>query len=323
MILLTGATGNTGSAIARELSARGVPFVAMARSSARRRELTERGLEVVAGDFDDPKSLASALEGIERAYLVSTPDETLMRREGAFIDAAKKAGVRHIVKCSAYLADESSESPNLRSHGVVERALRDSGMAWTILRPHGFMQTFTLFSWDLVREAGVISAPHGEGKMPLVDVRDVAALAVKALTEPGHEGKLYEITGPQALGMWDMAELLERALHRPVSFVEGDAGSMEVVMKILGVPETPRKHVEVIAKLVRERRVERVHDTLREQGITPTTYEQFLEDWIAGRAGSGNSFKPPNTAVVRALTFAMPKLMRLRIKLLGRPRRPN
>lgn len=321
MILLTGATGNTGSEIAKLLQARDVPFVAMARSDGRRRELEARGIRVVFGDLDDRGSLVPALEGVDRAYLVSTPDETLVRRERAFIDAAREAGVRHIVACSAYLADEASESPNLRSHGVIERALRDSGVAWTVLRPHGFMQTFTLFSWDLIREAGVISAPHGDGAMPLVDVRDVAALAVKALTEPGHEGRAYDITGPEALSMWDMAEALERALHRPVSYVEGDERSMGVVMKILGVPETPRKHVEVIARLVREHRVDRVHDTLREQGITPTTYDQFLSDWIAGRAGGGNSFQPPNTPLVRALTFVMPKLMKLRMDVLGRPRR--
>jgi uncharacterized protein YbjT (DUF2867 family) len=323
VILLTGATGNTGSEIARQLLARGVAFKAMARTAHARRALEDKGIPAVAGDFDDPSSLAPALAGVDRAYLVSTPDETLIDRELAFIDAAKRAGVRHVVKCSAILADETSESPNLRSHAVIERALRRSGVAWTILRPHAFMQTFTLFSWDLICEAGVISAPHGDGMMPLVDVRDVAALAAKTLTEPGHEERCYDVSGPEALSMWDMAEVLTRVLRRPVSYVEGSARSMELMMRALGVPEVPRKHVDVAARLVRENRVAKVNDTLIEHGVKPTTYEQFLLDWVAGKTGGGNSFKLPDTRLARALSAAMPKLMKLRIALGGRPQRPS
>lgn len=322
MILLTGATGNTGSQIAERLKGLGVPFVAMARRASARSALEARGFPTISGDFDDRESLQRALRGIERTYLVSTPDGTLTARECTFIEEAKRAGVRHIVKCSAILADGTSESPNLRSHATIERALRASGLEWTILRPHAFMQTFTLFSWSLVCEAGVVSAPHGDGAMALVDVRDVAALAVKALTEPGHEGRLYEVSGPQALTMWDMADALSKVLGRPVSYVEGSPRSMELMMRVLGVPDVPRAHVRAASKLVRENRVGEVTDTLAEHGVTATTYEQFLEDWVAGRTGGGSSFEVPKTRFVRALTVLMPKMMRMRIAIGGRPLRP-
>ena len=197
-IVLTGATGNTGQVIAEELKQRGVPFVAMARSEKNRSKLAASGIEVVPGDFDDPPSMVRALEGAEKAYLVCTPDYMLVPRDTAFI-AAKQAGIRHIVKCSAYLAGIDAETENLCSHGIIERALINSGLDYTIIRPHGFMQTITLMSWDMLQKARVISFPGGDGSLPLVDEWDVAEVGVKALTEPGHTGKIYGVTGPESL----------------------------------------------------------------------------------------------------------------------------
>jgi uncharacterized protein YbjT (DUF2867 family) len=323
-ILITGATGNTGRVIAAELLGRVGPelsIVAMARGEASRARLAARGLPTVHGDFDDPASLVRALAGVTRAYLVCTPDERLIARETAFITAARAAGVRHIVKCSAYMADIDGETQNLRSHGVIERALRDSGLEYTVLRPHGFMQTFTLFAWDMIERAGVISNPTGDGGLPLVDVRDVARVAVKALTEPGHSGKVYDLTGPEALTGARMAELLERVLGRPISYLPAAPAPFAVIMRLLGVPPTPREHVVKIMRMTREHRLERVHGTLAELGVGPTCYEEFLRDLVAGRTGGGNSFEAPTSAVFTVLSAVMPVLMRLRFRVFGRPRR--
>jgi uncharacterized protein YbjT (DUF2867 family) len=324
-ILVTGATGNTGRVVADELLRLGHPVVAMARGPARRDQLAARGLTSVHGDFDDPPSLARALAGARAAYLVCTPDERLVARETAFIRAARAAGVRHVVKCSALLADERGETRNLRSHGIIERALAESGMDHTIVRPTGFMQTFTLFAWDTIEKAGVISNPTGDGKMPLVDVRDVARVAVKALTEPGHAGHTYDLTGPEALDGERMAEILTAVLGRPISFLPAAPAPFAVMMRLLGVPPTPREHVVKIMRMTREHRLERVHATLARLGVEPTTYEQFLRDLVAGRTGGGNSFEPPKGPLVALLGALLPLALRLRIRLLGRPptRRPS
>src|SRR5687768_9186304 len=116
-ILLTGATGNTGQVVAEQLKSRGIPFVAMARSEQNRRKLEAAGFATIAGDFDEANSLARALEGIEQAYLVCTPDEHMIPREVAFIRAAKTAGVRHVVKCSAFWSALDGPTQNLRAHG--------------------------------------------------------------------------------------------------------------------------------------------------------------------------------------------------------------
>ncbi len=321
-ILLTGATGNIGQVVAAELARRGVPFVAMARSGSRRAALTARGITAIHGDFDDPASLAPALRGVRTAYLVCTPDEHLVRRETAFIRAARAAGVRRIVKCSAYMAGDDAPTQNLRSHGAIERVLLASGMEGTIVRPHGFMQTFTLFSWDLIQRAGVLSNPTGDGGMPLVDVRDVAQVVVRAIVDDGHVGRAYDLTGPESLDGHRMAEILESVLGRPIDFIPAAPAPFALMMRLLGVPPVPTEHVVTIMRLTREHRLERVEPTLTSLGIRPTTYEEFVRDLVAGRTGGGNSFKPPEGALARLLAAAMPAATRLRIRALGRSRRP-
>lgn len=311
--LITGATGNTGRVIAERLKQRNISFKVMARSEMRRRELESAGFSVVMGDFDDASSLDNALMGVQKAYLVCTPDERLVPRETAFINAAKKAGVQHIIKCSAYLADVNAKSLNLRSHGIIENALMNSGLTYTIIRPHGYMQTFLLFSWDTIQKAGVISLPGGDGKMALVDMRDVAEVAVKALTESGHEGKIYDITGAQALDFHEQAEILTRFLDRPVTYIPSDERQLKMVMSVFGVPETPTQHVVEIFRMQRQRGIEKVHSTLQDLGIQPIKYEQFVKDWIAGRTGGGNSFQPPDTLSVKLMNATMPFILRIRL----------
>jgi uncharacterized protein YbjT (DUF2867 family) len=296
-ILLTGATGNTGRVVAERLRERGQPFAALARSEARRRELEAAGIEVLGGDFDDLEGLARALQGVERAYLVCTPDEHLIPREVAFIRAAKQAGVRRIVKCSAYWADLLGETANLRAHGAIEAELIHSGLEYTIIRPHGFMQTFTLFNWPTIEKFGVISLPAGDGGIPLIDVRDVAEVAARALVEDDHVGKIYDLTGPEALSCEQQAAILSRVLGRSVRYVPGREWQLVLIMKLLGVPPTPAEHVVKIFRMQREHRFERTTSTLAELGITATSYERFVDDLVAGRTGGGNSFEQPRGPV--------------------------
>lgn len=317
-ILLTGASGNTGRVVAEQLVARGVPLVAMARSEARRRELEAAGLPTVHGDFDDPRSLERALAGVEKAYLVCTPDERLVPRETAFIAAAKRAGVRLVVKCSAFWAGHDGPTQNLRAHGAIEQALADSGLDATIVRPHGFMQTFTLFNWTMIQRAGALSMPTGDGGIPLVDVRDVAAVVVKALTEPGHVGKAYDITGPEVLTSAEQAAVLARVLGRPITYIPGSERQLRLVMRVLGVPPVPAEHVVKVFRMQREHLMEATTPTLHALGITPTTYEQFVRDLVAGRTAGGNSFQPPQTLAVKLLDTVMPLAVRLYLRVRGR-----
>ncbi|KAI9003994.1 NmrA family protein [Hyaloraphidium curvatum] len=317
-ILLTGATGNTGRVLADLLKSRGIPFAAMARSASRRAELEALGIPAVHGDFDDPASLLCALEGIEKAYLVCTPDEKVVERETAFIEAARAAGVKHIVKCSAFWAGLDAPTRNLRSHGEIELALRASGVPWTIIRPHGFMQTFTLFQWNMIEKAGAMSMPAGTGGIPLVDVRDVAEVAFKALTEPGHIGNAYDLTGPEVLTGYQQCAILEKVLGKPVTYIQGSETQLEAIMYLLGVPPVPSEHVIKIFKLQREHAMEETTDTLAELGVVPTRYEQFVRDLVDGKTSGGNSFEPPRTMIVRLMDNVMPWLVWAYLGVVGR-----
>ncbi|HMU38052.1 MAG TPA: SDR family oxidoreductase [Pseudomonadota bacterium] len=312
-ILVTGASGNTGRAVAEELQRQGVPFVAMTHSSTNMARFKAQGIDVIFGDFDAPETLRSALSGTKKAYLVCTPDEKLVRRETAFIRAASEAGVEHVVMCSAYLSGVDAETQNLRSHGVIENILKTSGMAYTIIRPVGFMQTFTLFVWDMVQRAGAISLPAGDGGMALVDTRDVAMIAVKALTESGHEGKVYDVTGPESLSPGQQADILGRVLGRKIHYLPMEGSGLSRVMSVLGVPVTPAEHVIKIFRMQREHRLEVVLHTQRDLGIVPTTYEQFVHDYVAGRTQGGNSFEPLDTLFVRAFNQIAMLALRVRV----------
>src|SRR5579872_2902317 len=216
MILVTGGTGSTGSELLGRLSRSGVAVRAMVR---RRRGGALPGVEFVDGDFDSRLSVQRALDGVERAYLVTNSSERTETQQLGFVEAARRAGVRHIVYLSQLHADRESPIRFLRYHGVVEDALAASGMAYTLLRPNYFMQGMLAFRSTILSEERFF-APLGDARVSLVDVRDIAAVAAAALTQTGHEGKTYDITGPEALTHAEMAAHLSRELGRRILFTD-------------------------------------------------------------------------------------------------------
>ncbi|NGN43557.1 SDR family oxidoreductase [Mesorhizobium sp. CGMCC 1.15528] len=220
MILLTGASGSVGFELTKLMSARGIAAKAMVRSEAAAGKLKGlAGIEPVAGDFDDPASLDAALQGVERAFLVTNSTERAEIQQLAFLATAKRAGVRHIVKLSQLHAATDSPVRFLRYHGAVEQAIRASGIAYTFLRPNLFMQGLLGFA-DTIANTGKLFAPIGASKISLIDIRDIAAVAFAALSTPGHEGQVYDLTGPDALTHDEIATQIGAAIGQPVSFVQ-------------------------------------------------------------------------------------------------------
>ena len=235
-ILVTGATGTVGTELCRRLSARGVRYRAMVRSKTGAQALAElRGAELVGGDFDDAASVADAVRGIERAFLLTNSSERAEAQQSAFVDVARRAGVGHIVKLSQWAADADSPVRFLRYHAAVEQKIRDSSIAYTFLRPNLFMQGLLGFRDPIVKQ-GKFFAPIGDAEISIVDVRDIAAVAAAALTEDGHEGSTYDITGPKALSHGEMAEKLSAALDRRVEFVSVPPEAMRGMLAGVGFP---------------------------------------------------------------------------------------
>jgi uncharacterized protein YbjT (DUF2867 family) len=220
MILVTGATGTIGRELVQDLQARKVKFKVMVRRAEACAAFEAQGIQPVIGDFSHPGTFPAVLAGATEVFLLTTPSPDQVRQEGAFLAACGKAGVRRIVRLSAQGANPWSASPLTRSHGLCEAQLEASGMAWTILRPTMFMQNLAPMYGESVAETSTFFAPAGDARIPWVDVRDIAALAAVTLTSEGHEGLVYELTGPQLHTYAGVAELLSAQLGRGVKFVD-------------------------------------------------------------------------------------------------------
>lgn len=236
MILLTGASGTVGRELAKLLSAQGIAAGAMVRSSAAAQTISGlTGITPVTGDFNDPASLDRALEGVTRAFLVTNSTERAEEQQLAFVAAAQRAGVRHIVKLSQLHAAPGSPVRFLRYHAVVEQAIRASGMAYTFLRPNLFMRGLLGFA-GTVAATGKLFAPIEASRISLIDVRDIAAVACAALTAPGHDGRTYDLTGPEALSHAEIAAHIAAATGQQVTFMPVPPGAMRQAACDAGMP---------------------------------------------------------------------------------------
>lgn len=236
MILVTGATGTTGSEVVRQLAAARVPVRAFVRNAAAAAPLQLAGVEIVEGDLDRPESLEPALAGVRALFLLTPGDPRQVERQGRAVEAAQRAGVGHVVKLSALGAHVDASVSLLRWHGQTEREIEESGLAWTHLRPHYFMQNMLGFAGTIATE-GRFYAPMRDGKIGIVDTRDIAAVAVGALTAPAHQGKAYDITGPEALGFEELAAHIATATGRAATYVDVPPREAEKAMIAAGMPE--------------------------------------------------------------------------------------
>ena len=234
MILVTGATGNTGMEVVRQLRARGAKVRALVRNPDKAPTIAGGGVEMAPGDLDKPETLGQALKGIEKVFLLSAADERQVELQGNLVHAAKAAGVRHIVKMSALGAALNSPVSFGRWHAQTEAQIEKSGMAFTHLRPHFFMQNTLMFAASIAKD-GAFHAPMKEAKISLVDTRDIAAVAAVALTTAGHEGKAYEITGPEALSFSDLASKIGAAAGKSVKYVNVSPDAAHQDMRAMGM----------------------------------------------------------------------------------------
>jgi uncharacterized protein YbjT (DUF2867 family) len=276
-VLVTGATGNTGSALVAKLIERAAPVRAMVRSAADSAKLPPDATAVVA-DFDDATSLATALQGAGSAYLVTPSSENAQAQQQRFADLAAEAGVQQLVVLSQLAADEHSPVRFLRYHGLVERHVQDLGIDYTFLRPNLYFQGLLAFAASITSDSRFY-APIGDATVSAVDVRDVAAVAAAALTEPGHERKTYTLTGPSPVTHADIAAALSAALGRTISFVdvppEAFAQSLEGILP-------PWQAAGLLEDYAHYRRGEASATTPTIEQITgkpPTAVEQFARDY--------------------------------------------
>jgi uncharacterized protein YbjT (DUF2867 family) len=217
MIAVIGATGTVGRELVRLLVERGERPRVLTRDVSLARPVFGAGVDYAQADLDRPDTLPAALAGAERVFLLTPATSRQPAREHHFVAAAVTAGVGHIVKASVFRADEMSPLGIARQHGEIETVIARTRLDWTFLRPVFFMQNLT----GQILNGQIVSAA-GAGRVAMVDARDVAAAAAAALTDPAPGGRVYTLTGPQAVTFDEVAALVSSigaadCLHRQVA----------------------------------------------------------------------------------------------------------
>ena len=268
-----------GSLLTDALVAQGVEFTVMLRPGASGDRIAGKpGVSSTEGDFDDPASLRGALEGVDRAFLLTNSSERTEAQQIAFVEAAQAQGVGHVVYLSQLAADPRSPVRFLRYHGAVEAALRDSTVGWTFVRPNLILQAYIAFAPMIAQ--GALQAPIGDAAVSVVDARDIAAVAAAALTEEGHLGKTYTVTGPAAVTHAEIATELGDAVGRAVRFESIPPEAFLAALTGAGMPEWQAEGlVEDYASYDRGEASAVSPDVAQVTGTSPRNLRDFAQDY--------------------------------------------
>ncbi|WIX76565.1 SDR family oxidoreductase [Amycolatopsis carbonis] len=264
MILATGASGNVGSALIARL---GADAVAAYRDPAKTARALESGQPAVTLDLAKPETLPPALVGIDTVFLLGAMSPTQTGHELAMLDAARTVGAR-VVKLSVWRADEEL-SPVAPLHWPVEEALRASGLAWTILRPNFYQQNF--LAQRSIRAAGEFSFPAITAPISFVDAADLARVAAVVLTTAGHDGRVYDLTGPAALTYAEAADVFSVVLGRPVRYRGLPAEQARAAMLGRGIPHFHANALVDVARAYRDGGADTVTTTVADLTGRPAT----------------------------------------------------
>ena len=239
MILVTGAAGLNGSAIVREFSRRGVPVRALVRNWSKAAVLAQLPhIDLVEGDMARADTLGSTLEGISRVLMISSSNPQMLETQCRFVDACNAAGVGRVVKFSGKESGIGFEAKSFRftrMHEEIERYIEGSSVAWTHLRPSQFMQVYLREGPTIARQ-GLLCLPLENVKLSPVDVEDIAKIAFALLIGAGHQSLAFEITGPQALSMADVAAIIADAIGKPVRYENISPEDRRQAMEAARVP---------------------------------------------------------------------------------------
>lgn len=302
MILITGATGAVGRALIARLADGKIPIRAMVRDRGRAAFLTTYPrVEIAEGDFARPNTLDAALSGCEKAFLLTAPGENQSQFEADFGLAAARTKLRHIVKLSALGARPDSPSRILRAHAESELRIEESGIPFTHLRPNQFMQNFLNFR-DSIIHRGEFYAPMGDGRISIVDIRDVAAVAAEVLAEYGHEDKVYEITGPESLTYAEMATRLSFQLEKTVTYVDVPPETMRSGMLQSGMSEWMADSILELYAIWKFNGASQIAGTVSTVGKKdPITFGEFARDY-APQLGL-QAERPPIQKIMDTVNF--------------------
>ena len=236
MILVIGGRSKIGGALIGELLDRGQQVRALVRAGEPAGGLAA-GAEAVTGDLADEGSLVTAMDGIEKVFLLSSPHADAVGWHRNAIDAARRTQVQLLVRSSILGADRPSPAEFISAHTTCDRYLAESGLPHVIVRPNLFLQNIPEWTISSIDASGTFYVDAGEARISMVDTRDVAAVAAVVLTEPGHNGAQYDITGPEALSYTDVAARLTSATGRQITYASAPDDAVRQALLGAGLNE--------------------------------------------------------------------------------------
>jgi uncharacterized protein YbjT (DUF2867 family) len=254
---------------------KGVPVRALGRDERKLAALSDR-VELAVGDLDKPETLETAMQGIQCIYIVTPVTQQVVN----LLEAAQRAGVQHVVKQSTIEADRSLGPGEW--HRQQEELIASSGMDWTFLRPT-MMMVNTIEWWAAtIKSQGAVYFPGGKGRVSPVDPRDVAAVACAVLTQPGHTGQIYPLTGPEALTIAEMVQVIGRVLGRPLRYVSMPSFAAALWMRRSGLPPYLVKAlVETLGALRKSEYAYVTEAVERVSGCKPRSFEMWCREHIS------------------------------------------
>ena len=266
------------SEVIRQLKGQAIPFRA-AYFSERAAEIARaRGIEAVTFDYNHPHTLRAAFDACDTLFLLGPNALNQTELELNAVEAAKAAGVRYIVKQSVMGAAEEAYSL-AKIHRAVEKAIETSGLAWTFLRPNSFMQNAVTFMGPTIRAEGAFYSASDQARISHIDVRDIAEVAVAALTTEAHEEQIYTLTGPEALTYGEMAEELSNALGRAIRHISLPPLDLKEAMLSGGMPEAIADRMPDLERYFREDRAATITDDVkRVTGRVPRPFADYVRD---------------------------------------------
>jgi uncharacterized protein YbjT (DUF2867 family) len=273
LTLVTGAAGNVASRLVRRLAQKNIPVRAFVRPSDAKPQ--GAGVEVFEGDLADRERVRSAMKGVSKVYLLAAGLD-LVALESNVIDAAAAEKVALIVKHSVQGANyEAAQIP--RNHRAGEKKIEASGLPFTFLRPGSFSSN--ALGWiGMLKGGDNVYGPYGEVALPVIDPEDIAAVAEKVLTESGHTGKAYELTGPEALTTAQQVAILGKVIGRKLAYVNVPDDAAKKGMVDMGMPPAYADSMIDLVKMLRGLgRIAPTGDVEKVLGRAPNSFASFIE----------------------------------------------
>jgi uncharacterized protein YbjT (DUF2867 family) len=236
LVLVTGATGTVSRDLVHRLAEHRVPVRAVSRNPPEPGAVAA-GIEAARVDLREPAATATALEGVERLFLVTPLEEDMAAVAARVVEQACRAGVAQVVRLSAFGAGGRAATRLAVIHEETEACLGQCGVPWVSLRPNAFMQNIVAQFAGVIRRTGCFRACQGSGRVSMIDARDVAAVAARVLTQSPPVSGCFELTGPEALSNYDVARALSRVLARDIRYVDMQPGEMRATLLAHGMSQ--------------------------------------------------------------------------------------